>query len=133
MPWGFICGYPTLKGNLPQSFADVHTLILKFYCFTLGDLYGGAHYVQSGSANLTPQGEAIQLTAQRFGDGNTLPFTPCKRGYMPFDENMTKLCACRIHHRFRWKRIHAKGKFSFRPGEMKLLVFWQQQQQRQEP
>jgi hypothetical protein len=48
-----------------------------------GDLYGGAVYVQSAAANLTPQGRAIAKTSQAFGDGKTMCFAPCKRGYVP--------------------------------------------------
>jgi hypothetical protein len=36
-------------------------------------MYGGAHYVESAAAHLTPQGRAIFETSSKFGDGKTLP------------------------------------------------------------
>jgi len=38
-----------------------------------GDMYGGAHYVESAAAHLTPQGRAIFEASSKFGDGKTLP------------------------------------------------------------
>jgi len=57
-----VCGYPTRNG----------------------DLYGGGHYIELSSATLTIQGRAIKEASMKFGDGNTLPFTPCKKGYKPY-------------------------------------------------
>lgn len=94
---------------------------------TTGDLYGGAHYLQSSSATLTAQGRAIREASSRFGDGATLPFTPCKRGYLPFNSDGERMVACSLHHAQRWKRLLDKnGKFSFRKGEVNLNdAFWQ--------
>ena len=46
-------------------------------------MYGGAHYVASSTCTTTPQGRAIVAATERWGSGGTLPFTPCKRGYIP--------------------------------------------------
>ena len=58
-----MCGYPTDRGGF--SF-DVfgHNLLASeplTYLLLPGDLYGGAHYLQSGSAELTPQGEIFDI------------------------------------------------------------------------
>jgi hypothetical protein len=69
-------------------------------------MYGGSHYIQSADA--TAQGKAIAKAAQKFGDGKTLPFPPCKRYYNPYleEENGVKkeMYACRLHHELRKKR-----------------------------
>ena len=101
-PWAYVCGYPTSHG----------------------DLYGGSLYLPSSCAELTPQGIAIQDVANRFGNGQTLPFTPCKRGYIPIvrGENMY---GCHLHHRLRKARVHRKENGgSFRNGEFDLQLFW---------
>jgi hypothetical protein len=113
VPWGYVCGYPTHRG----------------------DLYGGAHYRQSSSATLTPQGRAIAAASRRFGNGETLPFTPCKRGYIPVvvvvaasgdaSEQPRAMFACHLHDRFR-RRRYLKEKSTFRPGEVDLSRFWEQ-------
>ena len=92
-----------------------------------GDLYGGAHYLQSSSATMTPQGRAIREASIRFGDGTTLPFTPCKRGYLPFNSAGDRMVACSLHHAKRWKRLVGKdGSLTFRKGEVNLNeTFWQ--------
>lgn len=87
-------------------------------------MYGGSHYIQS--ADLTAQGRAIVKTAQRFGDGKTLPFPPCKRYYNPYlevDGVKTKMYACRLHHELRKKRV-MKEKGVWRCGEKRLDEFW---------
>jgi hypothetical protein len=108
VPWGHVCGYPTAKG----------------------DLYGGAMYV--ASAAQTPQGRAIQEASIRFGDGRTLPFTPCKKGYMPLlnDENR-KMYACPIHNIQREKRVKQEGG-CFRKGEFDLNHFWSREIERED-
>jgi hypothetical protein len=112
VPWGYVCGYPTHRG----------------------DLYGGAHYRQSSSATLTPQGRAIAAASRRFGNGETLPFTPCKRGYIPVvgvvasgdaSEQPRAMFACHLHDRFR-RRRYLTEKSTFRPGEVDLSLFWEQ-------
>ena len=85
-----------------------------------GDLYGGAHYLQSSSAELTLQGKAIRDASVRFGNGRTLPFTPCKKGFIPFAHGERKY-ACPLHNKERRRRVLATG---FRPGELDLNVFW---------
>lgn len=99
VPWGHVCGYPTAKG----------------------DLYGGAMYV--ASAAKTPQGCAIQAAAIRFGDGKTLSFTPCKKGFIPINDQDQNMYACPLHHARREKRIKREGG-SFRKGEFDLNRFW---------
>ena len=113
VPWGYVCGYPTNRG----------------------DLYGGGHYLQSSAAHLTPQGRAIAAASRRFGNGETLPFTPCKRGYIPLvtaaasDDSSTQpraMFACHLHDRFRRKR-YLREKSTFRPGEVDLSHFWERE------
>ena len=74
---------------------------------------------------MTPQGRAMQAAALRFGNGATLPFTHCKKGYKPFagDE---KMYACPLHHKERKRRVEKEG---FRKGEVDLNVFWQRRSQ----
>jgi len=100
-------------------------------------LYGGAHYSQSCSADLTPQGRAIQQASARFGDGETLPFTPCKKGFIPVVETSKDLSyedaqkkeyklmyACFHHDAKRRKRVQRDNGY-FRKGEVDLAqVFW---------
>jgi hypothetical protein len=111
VPWGYVCGYPTHRG----------------------DLYGGAHYRQSSAATLTPQGRAIAAASRRYGNGETLPFTPCKRGYIPVvvavasgdaSEQPRAMFACHLHDRFR-RRRYLKERSTFRPGEEDLSRFWE--------
>lgn len=125
-PWGHVCGFPTNRGtfglldaNLYDAAADTRSI---------GDLYGGAHYTQSASADLTPQGRAIVAAAQRFGDGATLPFTPCKKGFIPV-VNGRRMYACFHHDRFRRKRV-AKENGVFRDGEADLNELWQREELR---
>ena len=87
-----------------------------------GDLYGGAHYSPSSSADLTPQGRAIQNAAIQFGDGETLPFTPCKKGYIPVVDE-TRMYACPLHTKERQKRVKRENN-RFRKGEIDLNTFW---------
>jgi len=102
VPWGYVCGYPTTHR---------------------GDLYGGAHYCQSSSATLTPQGRAIQQASERFGDGSTLPFTPCKKGYIPVNAHGKRMAACPLHDKARWARLKKEG-HCFRKGEVDLRILW---------
>jgi hypothetical protein len=97
-------------------------LLYNHHTLFTGDLYGGAHYSQSASATLTLQGRAIQDASRRFGDGSTLPFTPCKRGFVPMIQGKP-MFACRLHHEQRYKRFMKEGE-TFRPGEVDLNVFW---------
>ena len=100
-----------------------HFLTFVAYSFaTPGDLYGGAHYIPSCSAALTPQGGAIQEAAVRFGDGATLPFTPCKKGYIPVLVNGRHMYACQLHNTSRQRRVTKEG--TFRSGETDLNEFW---------
>lgn len=46
-------------------------------------MYGGGLYIDSSTSTMTLQGKAIKKAAIDFGDGRTLPFAPCKRGYVP--------------------------------------------------
>jgi hypothetical protein len=66
--------------------------------------------------------------AQKFGDGKTLPFPPCKRYYNPYSEpnengEKTKMYACRLHHEQRKKRLK-KEDGRWRKGEKHLDLFW---------
>mmetsp|Transcript_57302 Transcript_57302/g.170868 ORF Transcript_57302/g.170868 Transcript_57302/m.170868 type:complete len:182 (-) Transcript_57302:224-769(-) len=104
VPWGFICGFPIRHG---------------------GDLYGGAMYLQSSTVEgraATPQGRAIRDASYRFGNGETLPFPPCKRGYIPL-VNGKRMYGCHIHSDDRTKRVRMNGG-KFRLGEKPLTDFW---------
>jgi hypothetical protein len=79
-------------------------------------------YVASASADLTPQGRAIQEAAVRFGDGETLPFTPCKKGFIPI-VNGQRMHACPLHNRSRQRRLRKEG-FVFRKGEVNQDEYW---------
>mmetsp|Transcript_19050 Transcript_19050/g.38366 ORF Transcript_19050/g.38366 Transcript_19050/m.38366 type:complete len:104 (-) Transcript_19050:260-571(-) len=80
-------------------------------------------YVQSASATLTPQGRAIRNASIRFGDGETLPFRTCKKGYIPV-VNGRHMYACYLHHKQREERVKKEGD-SFRRGELDLCAtFW---------
>jgi hypothetical protein len=78
---------------------------------------------------LTLQGRAIVAASKRFGDGKTLPFTPCKRGFIPVVGG-TPMLACHLHNSFRQKRFK-KEKCVFRKGEFDLRYFWNQGDQDQ--
>jgi hypothetical protein len=101
VPWGHICGYP-LRGG--------------------GDLYGGGHYIESSCANLTPQGVAIKQAAMIFGNGATLNYPPCKKGYLPIVKNK-RMYACWIHHEKRKQRFEREGR-KWRDDEQPLSIFW---------
>ena len=96
---------------------------IPFFFVATGDLYGGAHYLQSSSADMTPQGRAIKEASIRFGNGQTLPFTPCKKGFVPHVAGQRRY-ACPLHNQARQKRVlAANGRF--RPGELNLETLWQ--------
>ena len=59
----------------------------------------------------------------RFGDGATLPFTPCKKGYKPIIDGK-RFYACPLHDKARRKRVQ-KENGVFRKGEVDLNIFWQ--------
>lgn len=86
-------------------------------------MYGGSHYIMSAAADLTPQGRAILEAASKFGDGKTLPFTPCKKYYNPFSEDGARMYACRLHSELRIKRLKKEGGI-WRGGEKHLDEFW---------
>ena len=69
---------------------------------------------------MTPQGRAMQAATLRFGNGATLPFTPCKKGYKPFAGD-AKMYACPLHNAERKRRVEKEG---FRKGEVDLNTFW---------
>lgn len=101
VPWGFVCGYPTSGG----------------------DLYGGSHYLESAASTLTPQGRAIKKAAVDFGDTKSLPFTPCKKGYIPIVDGYRKV-ACQLHNKARERRLEREN-WKFRKGEVNLeCTFW---------
>lgn len=79
-------------------------------------------YLPSSCTDLTPQGRAIHEASVRFGNGQTLPFSPCKRGYIPIVEGERKY-ACHLHHEERMRRVNGEGGI-FRPGEVDLSEFW---------
>ena len=72
---------------------------------------------------------AIQAAADKFGNGKTLPFTPCKRGYIPTVKGERKY-GCHLHHDMRKARVCKNvgdkelEKLQFRSGEKDLRGFW---------
>ncbi|GKY93188.1 hypothetical protein MPSEU_000286600 [Mayamaea pseudoterrestris] len=72
---------------------------------------------------MTSQGRAIRNASVRFGDGRTLAYTPCKRGYLPMI-NGQPMFACVLHHEQRRKRFVKEGRV-FRKGEVDLNMFWE--------
>ena len=74
------------------------------------------------SAAQTPQGRAIKDASMKFGDGQTLPFTPCKKGYIPLVAGM-KMYACPLHTKQRERRVKREGG-RYRRGEFPLNRFW---------
>jgi hypothetical protein len=71
---------------------------------------------------MTPQGRAIKQAGIDFGNGQTLPFTPCKKGYIPV-VGTKRMMACRLHNKAREIRF-AKDESKFRKGEVDLNNFW---------
>jgi hypothetical protein len=115
VPWGYVCGYPTNRG----------------------DLYGGGHYLVSATATLTKQGKAIYDTARRFAyppgsssssstNANTLPFTPMMTMTANKDgsSNSNRRVACPFHEKARRKRLASENGV-FRRGEVNSeTTFW---------
>jgi hypothetical protein len=64
----------------------------------------------------------MQAVALRFGDGETLPFTPCKKGFKPI-AGSRPMYACPLHDKERRRRVTKEGGI-FRKGEVDLNVFW---------
>jgi len=71
---------------------------------------------------MTPQGRAIKQAAVDFGNGQTLPFTPCKKGYIPMVDGKRKV-GCPLHNLAREKRLK-KEQGRCRKGEMNPNIFW---------
>lgn len=83
----------------------------------------GSHYSQLCSATMTPQGRAIQEAATKFGNGKTLPYTPCKKGYIPFQMTTgERLYACMYHNKARCKRLVVNNT-ALRKGEVDYHSF----------
>jgi hypothetical protein len=76
---------------------------------------------------MTPQGRAIKQAAIDFGNGQTLPFTPCKKGYIPILGDGRRVVACPLHNDARKKRLAKEGG-KFRKGEVDLNIFWSKQE-----
>lgn len=71
----------------------------------------------------------MQEVALKFGDGATLPFTPCKKGYRPFQKG-NQMYACDFHEKARRQRV-TKADGKFRKGEVLLDLFWQDASRRE--
>ena len=96
------------------------TFVLPF----IGDLYGGSHYSKLCSASMTPQGRAIQEATTKFGDGKTLPYTPCKKGYIPYHKfTGERLYACMYHNKARRRRLVKNNTIVLRDGEVDFNKF----------
>jgi hypothetical protein len=75
---------------------------------------------------MTPQGRAIRRASVRFGNGRTLPFTPCKKGFVPYVPGHTTpfKYACPLHDCGRRQRVRREGG-GFRQGEVDVVrLFW---------
>jgi hypothetical protein len=77
--------------------------------------------MDSSAACMTLQGKAIKQAAIDFGNGQTLPFTPCKKGFIPLIGKERRF-ACPLHNKAREKRL-AREQGKFRPGEVDLNLF----------
>ena len=86
--------------------------------------------MQSSSADMTPQGRAIRDASIRFGNGRTLPFTPCKKGFIPHADGERKY-ACPLHNKERRRRVLAAGG-GFRKGELDLNILWKRNEAEEE-
>jgi hypothetical protein len=75
---------------------------------------------------MTPQGHAMHKVTRIFGDGKTLPFTPCKKGYVPVHgKTGEQMLACPHHNSARRKRLLGQNDdLTFRSGEVDLRIFW---------
>jgi len=71
---------------------------------------------------MTPQGKAMKEAAIKFGDGLSLPFTPCKKGYIPLIKGK-KMYACPLHNKDRMARLKREN-WKYRDAEVNLDVFW---------
>ena len=58
-----------------------------------------------------------------------MPFTPCKKGYIPVNAVGKHMCACPFHDAARRKRLKVDDNdgLAFRPGEVDLNIFWKKQ------
>lgn len=101
--------------------------------------------MDSSASTMTLQGRAIKKASIDFGDGRTLPYAPCKRGYMPLVQDVVRsknsngggngndnginvakddetqkgykhMVACSFHEKHRRKRL-ARDKGKLRGGE----------------
>jgi len=97
---------------------------------------------------MTPQGRAMKEVCIQFGDGKTLPFTPCKRGYLPMkgekeikevenasgkqqqqkrqkqNNEIIHMVACSFHEKLRRKRLQKENNI-LRWGEVNVNeLFW---------
>jgi hypothetical protein len=57
-----------------------------------------------------------------FGNGATLNYPPCKKGYLPIVKNK-RMYACWIHHEKRKQRFEREGR-KWRDDEQPLSIFW---------
>lgn len=76
---------------------------------------------------MTLQGRAIKQASIDFGDGKTLPFTPCKKGYIAIvlkGGKAIQKVACPLHEKARRQRL-AKDGNKRRKGEADpAFLFW---------
>jgi hypothetical protein len=60
----------------------------------------------------------------KFGNGKTLPYTPCKKGYTPFQMTTgERLYACMYHNKARCKRLVVDSTIVLRMGEFDYNSF----------
>lgn len=69
------------------------------------------------------KGRAIRNATFQFGNGETLPYTPCKKGYIPIVHGERKY-ACSLHNKKRHQRLVQENGI-FRVGEVHLNILWE--------
>lgn len=69
---------------------------------------------------MTKQGRAILQASIDFGNRETLPFMPCKKGYVPYNTKTGNFqVACPLHNDLRKARLDRENN-ECRPGEVNV-------------
>ena len=91
MPFGFICGFPTERG----------------------DLYGGSMYMCSAQDSRSLQAQAAAAALAQWGEGEAgrevIAHPVCKGKYRPWAPNGEQLFGCFRHSAIRKRRIDRAG------------------------
>jgi hypothetical protein len=77
---------------------------------------------------MTLQGRAIKRASVDFGDGRTLPFTPCKKGYIAVvalgGGKAVRRVACPLHEKARRRRLASEGGCTRKGEADPAVLFW---------